>query len=90
MIANVIPVTDQRQLHSDLVRVSRLIEGGSNLTPEERLQPGSPVVITSGPLEGLEGKILSRDKNLRFFVEVRLLQQGVSVEIDHWMIEPRA
>ena len=90
LIANVIPVTDQQQLHMDLVRVYRLIEGGSSLTPEERLQPGSPVVITSGPLAGLEGKVLSRDKNLRFFVEVRLLQQGVSVEIDHWMIEPRA
>ena len=88
LIASVIPVTDQEQLHADLVRVHRLIDAGSSLIPEDRLQPGSPVTVTSGPLAGLEGKVLRREKNLRFFVEVRLLQQGVSVELESWMIEP--
>ncbi len=88
LIANVIPVADQSRLHADLVRVHRLIDSGSSLTPEDRLQPGSPIVIKSGPLAGLEGKVLRREKNLRFFVEVRLLQQGCSVELENWMIEP--
>ncbi len=88
LVAHVIPVKDQQQLYADLNRVHRLIEGGRGLSPEDRLQPGSPVRISSGPLVGLEGKVLRREKNLRFFVEVRLLQQGVSVEIESWMIEP--
>jgi len=34
----------------------------------------------------LEGKIIQRGKQMRFFVEVQLLQRGVSVEIEGWMI----
>jgi transcriptional antiterminator RfaH len=90
LVAQVIPVRDQEQLYSDLARVHRLIDAGTGVTPEERLQPGAPVMINSGPLAGLEGKVIRREKNLRFFVEVRLLQQGVSVAIDSWMIEPLA
>jgi transcription antitermination factor NusG len=90
LIANVIPVTDQLELHDDLMRVRRLIESDASVTPEDRLQPGAPVRITSGAMAGLEGKVLRREKNLRFFVEVKLLQQGVSVEIEGWMIEPLA
>ena len=37
---------------------------------------------------GLEGKILHRGKKLHFFIEVQLLQQGVSVEIESWMFQP--
>ena len=47
------------------------------------------IEITAGPLTGLEGKILRRGKQLKFFVEVQFLQRGVSVEIESWMFEPR-
>jgi hypothetical protein len=36
----------------------------------------------------MAGKILRRGKQLRFVVEVQLLQQGVSVELESWMIQP--
>ena len=71
----------------DLQRVHRLIATDAPLTPEDRLQPGDLVQIISGPLTGLEGKIMRRGKRLCFIVEVRLLQQGVSVEIESWMLE---
>jgi transcription antitermination factor NusG len=61
---------------------------GEPLTPEDRLQAGDWVVITSGPLEGLQGKVIRRGKHLRFFVEVEFLQRGASVEIDASMIRP--
>ena len=60
------------------------------LTPEERLKPGALVEITSGPLAGLEGKVIRRGKQLKFIVEVQFLQSGVSVEIESWMIEPKS
>jgi len=88
LIARCLPVEDQEQLHADLARVYHLIAAGEPLTPEDRLQAGSPVEIISGPLAGLEGKVIRRGKHLKFFVEVQFLQQGVSVEIEGWMIQP--
>jgi transcription antitermination factor NusG len=88
MIVNVLPVTDQEGLFADLTRVHHLMDSGSALTPEQHLEPGTIVEITSGPLTGLEGKVLHRGKKLHFFIEVQLLQQGVSVEIESWMFQP--
>jgi transcriptional antiterminator RfaH len=88
LVARVLPVVAQAQLHSDLRRVYQLVTTGMSLTPEERLQPGMNVEIIAGPLAGLHGKVLRRNKQLRFFVEVHLLQRGVSVEIEGWMLEP--
>jgi len=88
LVAQVIPVTEQRQLHYDLARVNQLIGSDLTLTPEGRLEPGTAVVVTGGPLTGLEGKIIRRGKNSVFLVEVRFLQQGVSVELESWMIAP--
>jgi transcription antitermination factor NusG len=63
-----------------------MMQAGMLLAPEEQLLPGAQVAIVAGPLAGLEGKIIQRGKQLRFHVEVRLLQRGVSVEIEGWMI----
>lgn len=85
-VVRAIPVADTVQLRGDLARVYRMMQGGMLLAPEEQLQPGAAVEIVAGPLTGLEGKIIQRGKQMRFFVEVRLLQRGVSVEIEGWMI----
>jgi transcriptional antiterminator RfaH len=87
LVANVLPVADQGRLYADLTRVNHLIASGSALTPEDHLEPGTPVRISAGAFAGLEGKILRRGKNLHFFVEVQFLQRGVSVEIESWMFE---
>jgi transcription antitermination factor NusG len=89
LVVRILPVKDQEQLHADLARVYTLITTGAPLTPEDRLQPGTPVEIVSGPLTGLEGKVLRKGKQLKFFVEVQLLQRGVSVEIESWMLSAR-
>ncbi len=90
LVARVLPVEDQAQLHGDLARVYCLIASDAPLTPEDRLKPGALVEIISGPLAGLEGKVLRRGKQLKFIVEVQFLQRGVSVEIESWMIEPKS
>jgi transcriptional antiterminator RfaH len=87
-VVQTLAVADPDQLRADLVRVHRMMQAGMLLAPEEQLQPGAAVEIIAGPLAGLEGKFLRRGKELRFFVEVRLLQCGVSVEIEGWMIRP--
>jgi transcriptional antiterminator RfaH len=89
LVARILEVPDQEQLHADLARIYCLIAAGAPLAPEDRLQPGAIVEIIRGPFTGLEGKILRRGKQLKFIVEVQFLQRGVSVEIESWMIEPR-
>jgi transcriptional antiterminator RfaH len=88
LIANCLVVTDQEEMQHDLTRVYQMLTAGTSLSPEERLQPGTRVEIIHGPLTGMEGKVLRRGKHLRFFVEVRFLQQGVSIEVENWMIRP--
>jgi transcriptional antiterminator RfaH len=43
-------------------------------------------MIESGPLAGMEGRVIKRGKNLRFFVEIDFLQRGVSVEVEGWTL----
>jgi transcriptional antiterminator RfaH len=88
LVAQALPVIDQARLHEDLRRVYHLMVSGVPLSPEERLQPGDLVEVTAGPLIGIGGKVLRRGKKLKLFVEVHLLQQGVSVELESWMIRP--
>jgi transcriptional antiterminator RfaH len=88
LVANCLSVGEQSRLTADLKNVFSLMASGSPLSPEERLQPGTHVEIVSGPLTGVEGKIIRRGKRLTFFVEVQFLQQGVSVEIESWMFRP--
>lgn len=85
-IARIIPAEDQTLLHSDLARVHRLMTTGAPLTPEEALEPGALVEITSGSFAGLVGKVIQRKNGLRLVVEVQFLQRGVSVEIENWML----
>ena len=88
LVANCLTVSDQVRLTADLKNILTLMASGSPLSPEERLQPGAQVEIVSGPLAGVEGKIIRRGKRLTFIVEVQFLQQGVSVEIESWMFRP--
>ena len=64
------------------------VEHPPELRPEERLEPGQPVRIIDGPLQGLEGKIVRRGKEWSFFIEVDFLQRGASVEIDATCFRP--
>ena len=87
LVAGCLPVADQEQFSGDLARIFRLVESGSLVTPESRLQPGMPAEIVSGPLAGCRGTIVRCSKGARFLVEVSFLQQGASVEVDWSMIQ---
>jgi transcriptional antiterminator RfaH len=87
-VSTILNVDDQRQLATDLRHVARLIESNAPLTVERRLEAGSPVRIKTGPMQGLEGTVISRRGQTRLLVSVRMLQQGVSVEIDDFVLEP--
>jgi transcriptional antiterminator RfaH len=89
-VCQVLPVPNGPELCEDLARVQVMIESGCPLTVESRLEAGQWVRVRSGPLMGLEGTILQRKRQTRLIVAVRMLQQGVSVEISDYLVEPVA
>ena len=76
------------ELTQDLRGVRTLIESGMPLTPEGRLQPGQHVRVKSGLLRGLEGVVVSRRGEDRLLIAVNFLQQGVSIQISDYQVEP--
>ncbi|MGD9647722.1 MAG: transcription termination/antitermination protein NusG [Pirellulales bacterium] len=87
-VLQTIAVENAAELVDDLAQIQRLIASRAPLTLEGRLLPGQHVRIKSGSLAGLEGTILTRRRESRLLVAVRFLQQGVSVDLEDFMLEP--
>ena len=88
LTVQLLPVEDQAGIYADLTRIYHLIASDEVLSPESRVEVGALVEITAGPLAGLQGKVLRRGSRLRFVVEVQFLRQGVSAEVEGWMVQP--
>jgi transcriptional antiterminator RfaH len=86
-VAQVLPVTEQAELGRDLRQVYRLIQLKAPLTMESRLKQGDRVRVKSGPFAGVEGNVIARCRRSRIIVGVRLIQQGVSLEVDDCQLE---
>jgi transcription antitermination factor NusG len=87
-VARAIPAPDGAALWRDLKQIHRLIAAGLPLTPEERLSPGTPVEIRSGPLVGMRGTVVRAASGRRFVVSVDFIGCGASVTLDDYMLYP--
>lgn len=87
-VSRILSVADPEKLRSDLRQLQELITLGVPLTIESRLAPGRRVRIRRGPFEGLEGTVVGRRGQMRLIVHVDFLQQGASVEIEDYMVDP--
>ena len=87
-ISRILPVDAQDELHRDLQQLAELIAIGAPLTVEQRLCAGRQARIRSGPLAGFEGTIVQRRGTDRLLIAVNFLHQGVSIEINDFMVEP--
>ena len=73
---------------NEIEAVRRLVESELPYDPHPYLKVGRKVRVRAGPLEGCEG-ILTRKKGLaRLVLNVNLLQQSVSAEVDADTVEP--
>ena len=86
--SRMVNVADETELLGELRNLRRLIASDAPLTIERKLEAGRAVRVKSGPLEGTEGVVVSRRGKDCLLVAVTLLQQGVSVEIDDFRLEP--
>lgn len=77
-----VPIPD-----GELDSVRRFIEEEISVDPFPYLAAGNRVYIRSGPLKGVEGFIVRKDKHMRLVISLDLLLQSVSVAIDEALVE---
>ena len=87
-ILRVLLVGDEAGFVNDLCQIQRLIAANVPLTVESRLQAGMRVRVRTGPFAGVEGTVLRRRGEIRLLVSINFLQQGASVEIEDFHLEP--
>ncbi|CAN5556384.1 UpxY family transcription antiterminator [soil metagenome] len=87
-LCQVIPVVDQASLKKELLSIEKAIRGEMTLDPYPFAAIGQRVRIAAGPLMGLEGIVVERDKVTRVVLQVSVLGQGASVQIDADVLEP--
>ena len=87
-VARIIRVPDQRQLQWELDNLRRALDGGVSLDPYPWLKRGIRVVVTRGPMKGLEGLIEDKPRPDRLILQVDILGRAVSMEISPELLEP--
>jgi transcriptional antiterminator RfaH len=87
-VANIITVFDQDRLDAEVRSIHLAIthDGGLDLHPF--LRRGIKVRVTSGPMEGVQGMIEDRTRDNRLILQVEVLGQATSMEIDGSLLEP--
>lgn len=86
-VAGIIAVQDQRLLVRELVPIETLLRLGKPVTPHEYIKVGQKCRVTAGPLTGTEGIVVRTPKETRLVLQVDMLGQAASVEIDYDMVE---
>ena len=87
-VAQILPVADQEQLDWELRNIRLVLERGVPLDPFPHLKEGIRVEVRSGPMRGLQGRIESRTRCDRLVLQVDMLGQAVSVEVDGSLLDP--
>jgi len=86
-VAGLIEVNDQQTLIDELVQIERALRAGAPLTPHRYIKTGQRCRIIAGPLADLTGIVLKVRNTTRLLLQIDMLGQAASVEIDVDMIE---
>lgn len=77
------PVPDDQVL-----AIRRFLESSLSIDPYPYIQVGTRVEVTAGPLKGVRGMLIEKRGKFRFVLQVDLIRQAVSVEIDASDVQP--
>jgi transcriptional antiterminator RfaH len=87
-ICHTIQVKDQERFINELVSVEKALFNNIIIDNYNSLPVGTYCRINSGPMMGIEGKVIERlDLKARMVLEVTLLGQGALIEIDSDLLE---
>jgi transcription antitermination factor NusG len=87
-VANLITVKDQGKLLSELLDIEQALRAGVVLTPHKYIKAGQRCRVSAGPLADLQGVVLKTKTVTRLVLQIDMLGQAASVEIDTDLIEP--
>ncbi len=71
-----------------ILAIRRFLEASISLDPYPYMQVGNRVEIIAGPLKGIQGILVGKKGRFRFVLQVDLIRQAVSVEIDASDVRP--
>jgi transcriptional antiterminator RfaH len=86
-VAKLIEVKDQGRLLKELVQIEKALQAGAPLVPHKYLKAGQHCRVIAGPLADLVGIVVKTRTAARLVLQVDILGQATSVEIDTDMIE---
>jgi transcriptional antiterminator RfaH len=86
-LVRVIEVANQRALRHDLRQVHQMLSSGLAVVPVPSVPVGARVRILTGPLTGVEGRVVRRGKRDQFVAVVHFLGSGAMVELEDWQVE---
>ena len=78
-LVRVIDVLNQDALNHDLRQIHQMLASGLAVVPELTMPVGARVKILSGPLTGIEGRVIRRGKRDQFMAVVHFLGSGATV-----------
>lgn len=87
-VAGIITVNDPAKLTHELESVRLALTSRVPLALYPRLKKGLRAEVKAGPLKGIQGVIVGRGRNSRFFLNVTVLSQSAELEIDASLLEP--
>ena len=68
--------------------VRRFLESHLSIDPYPYIKVGRRVEIIAGPLKGVQGRLVQKKGRFRFVLQVDLIRQAISVEIDASDVRP--
>jgi transcription antitermination factor NusG len=68
--------------------VRKFLEASIAIDPYPYMQVGSRVEVIAGPLKGIQGILVEKRGRFRFVIQVDLIRQAVSAEIDASDVRP--
>ncbi len=86
-VANLIEVADQQKLLKELSQIEQALRAGAPLLPHKYLKAGQLCRVIAGPFADLQGIIVKAKNTTRLVLQIDMLGQAASVEIDTDMIE---
>jgi len=85
--ANLIEVHNQQQLIDELAQIEQALGTGAQLTPHNYIRAGQRCRVIGGALTGLLGIVEKTRGAMRLVLQIDMLGQAASVEINADMIE---
>ena len=86
-VAQIIRVCDQDRIDWELRNLAMALAADTPLDPYPHLRCGVRVEVRSGPLRGIQGLIQNRDRRDRLVLQIDMLGQAVSLEVDAALLD---